>query len=386
MLTEQEIAKLRARFPILRRKIYLYSCSQGALSDAVEMGMRAYLDSWFELATPWDTWMEMYEAARAVFARFIGARPDEVAILTSASAGINAIASCFLFTERKKVVMGEFEFPTMGHIWLAQRPRGAEIEWVPPREGRIPVESYERAIDMRTLIVPLTHLSFLNGFRSDVRGITRIAHERGAFVFLDDFQDCGTRPVDVKALGVDFYVTETLKYLLGPPGLAFLYVREDLIESLVPTVTSWFAQRNVFAFDTKLFDPAPSARRFEGGSPPIPLLYAAVPGLELLSGLGMSNIAAQIEKLAHAFLEGACQLGIESKTPLVDSIGPLVVLRSHDASRLVARLAERNIVTSSHHDGVRFAFHVYNDLADVEAVLLALQENPDLMVRRRSRV
>jgi selenocysteine lyase/cysteine desulfurase len=385
MLTEQEIAKLRACFPILRRKIYLYSCSQGALSAAVEMGMRTYLDSWFETATPWDTWMEKYEAARAVFARFIGAKPDEVAILTSASAGINAIASCFPFTERKKVVMGEFEFPTMGHIWLAQRPRGAEIEWVPPSEGRIPAESYERAIDTRTLIVPLTHLSFLNGFRSDVRAITRIAHEHGAFVFLDDFQDCGTRPVDVKALGVDFYVTGTLKYLLGPPGLAFLYVREDLIESLAPTVTSWFAQRNVFTFDTKLLDPAPSARRFEGGSPPIPLLYAAVPGLELLSGLGMSNVAAQIEKLARAFLEGACQLGIESKTPL-DSIGPLVVLRSHDASSLVARLAERNIVTSSRHDGVRFAFHVYNDLADVEAVLLALQENLDLMVRWRSAV
>ncbi len=102
MPTEHEIANLRACFRILRRKIYLYSCSQGALSDAVEMGTRAYLESWFELATPWDTWMEKYEAARAVFARFIGAKRDEVAILTSASAGINAIASCFLFKERKK--------------------------------------------------------------------------------------------------------------------------------------------------------------------------------------------------------------------------------------------------------------------------------------------
>src|SRR5262249_27084019 len=179
---------------------------------------------------------------------------------------------------------------------------------------------------------------------------------------------------------VDFYVTGTLKYLLGPPGLAFLYVREELIESLLPTVTSWFAQRNVFAFDTKLLCPAPSSRRFEGGSPPLPLLYAAVPGLELLSGLGMSNVAAQIEKLARAFQEGACQLGIEGKTPL-DSVGPLVVLRSHDAARLVARLAERNIVTSSRHDGVRVAFHAYNGLSDVEAVLLGLQENLDLMVR-----
>jgi selenocysteine lyase/cysteine desulfurase len=383
MLKDQQIADLRARFPILSRKIYLYNCSQGALSDAVEAGMRAYLDSWLEQGTPWDVWVEKYEAARAAFARFIGAKPEEVAVVTSASAGINAVASALSFTERKKVVMGEFEFPTMGQIWLAQRPRGAEIEWVRPTDNRIPAESYERSIDRQTLVVPLTRVSFLNGFRSDVEGVARIAHERGALVFLDDFQDCGTRLVDVKALGVDFYVTGTLKYLLGPSGLAFLYVREEWIERLVPTVTGWFAQRNVFDFATKVFDPAPTARRFEAGTPPIPNVYAALPAFELLEGIGMANVAAQVEKLARAFLEGARDLGIEMKTP-PDSVGPLVVLRARDAGAVVARLAERNIVTSSRHDGVRFSFHVYNNMQDVAAALATLEENLDLMARRRS--
>src|ERR1051325_4836910 len=216
MLTDEQISELRSHFPILREKTYLYSCSQGALSDAAEAGMRAYAASWRTSALPWDEWMEIYEALRAAFARFIHAQPDEVAIVTSASAGINPIASALRFDERNKVVMSEYEFPTMGHIWLAQRPRGAQIHFLNGVHsmGHIWLAQRPRG-------------SFVNGFRSDVAAITRIAHATGAYVFLDGYQDCGTRPLDVKALGVDFFVTGTLKYLLGPPGLGFLYVRRD---------------------------------------------------------------------------------------------------------------------------------------------------------------
>src|SRR5262249_32121463 len=158
-------------------------------------------------------------------------------------------------------------------------------------------------------------VSFVNGFRSDIAAVTRLAHDQGALVFLDGYQDCGTRPIDVKALGVDFFVTGTLKYLLGPSGLAFLYVREDLIEELTPPITSWFAQREIFAFNPKLLDPAPTARRFEGGSPPIPNVYAALPALRLLCRIGLENVAGQVGALTQAFLKGARGLRIKAKTP-----------------------------------------------------------------------
>ena len=296
--------------------------------------MNAYMESWRTSAAPWDEWMGAYEGLRADFARFINASPEEVAIVTSASAGINPIANALRFDRRNRVVMSEYEFPTMAHIWLAQQPRGAEIRFLDGVHQAVPVESYEREIDERTLIVPLTQLSFVNGYRSDVARITKIAHDRGALLFLDGYQDCGTRPIDVKALDVDFFVTGTLKYLLGPPGLGFLYVRRELIETLNPPITSWMAQRNVFAFDTKHLDPSPDARRFEGGSPSIPNIYAARPALELLTGFGMENVASQIELLTKAFLDGSADLGIESKTP-ASSVGPLVVLRSLEAGRMV---------------------------------------------------
>jgi selenocysteine lyase/cysteine desulfurase len=379
MLTDAQITELRTHFPILREKTYLYNCSQGALSDAVEEGMRTFATSWRTSSAPWDDWMEVYESLRVAFAKFINASPDEVAIVSSASAGINPIANALQFGERPGVVMGEYEFPTMGQIWLAQQARGARVQFLDGVGYGIPVERYEQAIDQSTKIVPLTQVSFVTGHRSDVPAIVRIAHANGALVFLDGYQDCGTRPIDVKALDVDFFVTGTLKYLLGPPGLAFLYVRRELIETLTPTMTSWFSQREIFAFDTKHLDLAPAARRFENGAPNIPSIYLARPALDLLSGLGLGNVAAQIERLTQAFLAGVARLGIATNTPAT-SVGPLVVLRSRDPAAALARLTARGIVASTRRDGVRFAFHVYNTLGDVETALAALETVRDLMV------
>lgn len=380
MFTDSQVRAIRSRFPILSRKIYLNSCSQGALCDAVEDGFREYLASWHEHGSPWDIWVERYEAARAQFAQFIGATADEVAILPYASAGMNTVASALDFGERNKVVMGEFEFPTMGHVWLAQRKRGAEVEFVSAAGNSIPTENYERVINRKTLIVPVTGVCFMNGYRSKVSEIVPLAHANGALVMFDDYQDCGTRPVNVKESGVDFYVTGTLKYLLGPPGLAFLYARRELIERLQPTISGWFAQRNPFAFDVKTLDLSPSARRFEAGSPMVPNVYGAMRGIGLLQEIGMSNVAGQIARLAQALLEGAAKLGIQAKTAK-DSVGPLVVLQCENAAALVTRLAASGVVCSSRHDGLRLSFHVYNTMDDVQAVLEVLEKNLQLMTR-----
>jgi selenocysteine lyase/cysteine desulfurase len=138
MLTDKQVQQIRSPFNIFQRKIYLNTCSQGALSVAVQTGLENYIASWQEQGSPWETWMSRYEEARTAFAKFINASPDEVAIVTSASAGINSVASALNFRERQKVVMGEFEFPTMGHIWLAQRVRGAEVQFVSAEGNHIP--------------------------------------------------------------------------------------------------------------------------------------------------------------------------------------------------------------------------------------------------------
>jgi selenocysteine lyase/cysteine desulfurase len=374
------IESFRTRFPVFQKKVYLNSCSQGALSDAVEAALQEHIRSWHEQGSPWDRWVDEYEAARTAFAKFIGASPEEVAVVPSASAGINAIASALDFGKRRKVVMGEFEFPTMGQIWLAQQKRGAEIQFLAASNGQIPVSAYANAIDEQTLIVPLTHVCFMNGFRSNVPAVVEAAQERGALVMMDDYQDAGTRPVNVKALGVDFYVTGALKYLLCPSGVAFLYVRRELIEKLTPTVTGWFAQENPFAFDVKHFLPASTARRFEAGSPPLPHPYAVSAALGLLHSVGFDAISGHVARLTRTLVDGARQMKIKIKTP-PDTCGPLVVLQMKDAEAMVKKLAAQDIVVSNRMDGLRVSFHAYNNQEDVLKVLALLNQNLDLVAR-----
>jgi selenocysteine lyase/cysteine desulfurase len=187
--------------------------------------------------------------------------------------------------------------------------------------------------------------------------------------------------VDVKALDLDFYVSGALKYLLCPSGIAFMYVRPELIRSLTPTITGWFGQQNPFAFDVKHFDPALSARRFEAGSPPVPHVFAVPAALELLGSIGFDQIAAHISKLAQALIAGARDLKIRIKTP-ADSCGPLVVLTMKDSDAAVKKFAEHNMVVSNRMDGLRISFHAYNSLDDVGAVLRLLEKNIDLAVRQ----
>lgn len=383
MFTDAQIRSFRARFSIFKRKIYLGSCSQGALSDAVEAGIAAHLSSWHEHGLHWDFWMERYESTRAAFAKLIGAKPEEVAIVTSVSAAIQAIANALRFGKRNRVVMGEFEFPTMGHVWMAQKARGASVEILPSRDGRMWPDTYAQSVDEHTLVVPVTGVCFMNGARSPVKEIAQVAHDQGALVMQDDYQDAGTRPINVRASDVDFYCTGALKYLLGSSGLAFLYVKEELLDKLDPTLGSWLAQVDPFAYDLKRYSLATTARKLETGTPPILPIYAAEAAIGLLQQIGLEDVEIHIKSLAQQLMTGAAELGIAVKTP-EGTVGPLVVLKTQDIDRVLARLAERGLVASSRHDGLRIAFHAYNTAEDVSVLLAALKENLDLMVRTSS--
>ena len=377
------LADFRARFPILGRRVYVNNCSQGALSLDVEAAFAGFLASWREGGSPWDRWVDAVERLRGAVAAWIGADADEVAVVPSASAAISAIASALDFTgPRRRVVVGDLEFPTMAHVWLAQARRGAEVAFAHAEGESIAPSAYRALVDDRTLVVPVTHVCYRNGFRLDVEDIVAACHEQGALVFLDDYQHTGTAPIDVRALGVDFWVSGALKYLLGPSGVAFLYVRRDLIDRLVPSVTGWFGRIDPFAFDPTRCDWSASARRFEGGTPPIPNAYAALAGLELLQSVGAGVIAARIGELTTRLHLGGSRAGYRLLTSADPARrGPLVVVSSPDAAALVERLGRRGIIASARGRGVRISFHAYNDTNDADAVLEALAAEAHLVDR-----
>jgi selenocysteine lyase/cysteine desulfurase len=394
MMSRLSPSQFRSRFPIFNRRIYVNSCSQGALSTDVEAAMHDYAESWHDAGSPWDSWVEKVEQLRTRFAVAIGADRDEIAVMPSASAGINAIASALNFGDRSEapdgagngtrshVVLGEFEFPTMAQVWLAQQRRGATIRWARASGDGLDVEAYERVIDERTLIVPATHVCFRNGHRTDIAALTRLAHARGALVFVDDYQRTGSAPIDVHALGIDFMVTGCLKYLLAAAGVAFLYVRRDLIDRLEPTITGWFGRVNPFAFRIDEIDWPPAATRLESGTPPVPNAYLAIAALDLLHRIGYDVVGDQVARLVERYRSAAAASGFVVRTPgAPERRGPLVVVESVDAPVLVAHLAARGIVASCRGNGLRVSFHAYNNEEDVDAVVAALESEAGLLVR-----
>ena len=375
--------RCRHRFPIFERLVYVNSCSQGALSDAVRAAYDDYLTGWDDRGAPWDYWVERAEAARTAFARLVGAGPDEVAVTTSLSAGVSALASAFSFDERPRVVVTDFEFPTIGQIWHAQERRGAEVVHVPADGVEIPLERFDAAIDERTALVAITAVCYRNGARLPVEEIVELAHARGALVLLDAYQAIGTYPIDVRELGVDFLGAGVLKYLLASAGLGFLWCRPELIEGLSPTQTGWFADRNIFEMDVHDYSPSPTARRFESGTPPVPAIYAGVAGIELIEELGIAETRAHVNGLNERLIAGVDELGGVVVTPRSqERRGALVCVRSTDSPALVAALAADGIVTSERDGNLRISPHAYNVESDVDAVLAGLARHRRLLAER----
>jgi selenocysteine lyase/cysteine desulfurase len=374
--------RCRFRFPIFERLVYINSCSQGALCDAVRAAYDDYLRDWDEHGAPWEYWVERQEAARAIFARLVGATADEIAVTTSLSAGVSALASGLRYAARSKIVTTDLEFPTIGQIWHAQESRGARVVHVPPVEsGIVPLEALDKAIDEDTLIVSLTHVSYRTGAMLEVPEVVRIAHSRGAMVLLDAFQSVGSLPVDVGELGVDFLAGGVLKYLLGSAGLGFFYARRDVVGRVWPTATGWFADRDIFEMDHRDYSPAPDARRFQSGTPPIPAIYAGIAGARvMLDEIGIAETRAHVNDLNHHLIEGLDELKATVVTPRRPRRrGALICVKATDSTELVRAMRREGIVTSERDGNLRISAHAYNSLEDIETVLAALARNRRLL-------
>ena len=326
----------------------------------------------------WDSWMSEIEKCRSAFAGLIGAEPHEVAITTSVSAATAAVASCIDFSaRRKKVVASGAEFPTVGHVWRAHERLGAEVDWVSVRDEQMFSADYAEHIDEKTAIVSATHAWYQNGSLQDTQEITRVAHENGALVYVDAYQTAGVVPIDVKKTNIDFLAAGALKYLLGIPGIAFLYVRQEVAENLHPTVTGWFGRRDPFAFDEKLLDWAPSARRFDTGTPPIINAYVARVGIETIRELGTKAIREWTLQLSGRIVERAREHGLEIHGPEdPQRRTPSTAVRcggrsSHDVE---TQLKQRGVLASARGPVIRLAPHFYNTLDEIDSAVDTLAD------------
>jgi selenocysteine lyase/cysteine desulfurase len=366
-----DLATHRANIPLLASMIPMNNCSQAPQTVATRAAIERYLASWRDDGMDWDTWMTEVHLAKSAFASLINASPDEIAVFSSVSEATSAVASAINFGSRRNgVVVTEAEFPTIGHVWLAQQPHGARVSWVPVRDGVVRPDDYPPLIDDDTAIVSACHGYYLNGFMQDLARIAEIVHARDALLYVDAYQTIGTVPIDVKALDVDLLVAGNLKFLLGIPGIAFLYVRRALIDALQPTVTGWFGRSNPFAFESTQLDWSPTASRFDTGTPPIINAYAARAGMETIAGVGVPAIRAWLEVLGRRLIDGGRERGLTLHGP--DDMSMRTATTSFvvdDSHHVETAMRERGVLPSARGPVIRLAPHFYNTLDDVAVAL-----------------
>ena len=373
---------VRDEFPIFEHTVYANSCSQGALANRVRAAAEEWLAGWDANGAEWEFWVERNEAARAAFAALVHAVPDDVAVTTSVSQGVSALLSSLdLRGERNRIVISEYEFPTVGQIAHAQELRGAEVVHVQPAaDGRIPLEAFADAIDERTALVCSTFVSFRTGHRNDVAAIAELAHAHGALHLADSYQAIGAIELDVRTLGADVVTGGTVKYLLGSAGLGFMWLRPQLRQELLPTQTGWFADEDIFAMSIADYSPHTTARRFDSGTPPVPSLYPGVAGMELIGEVGVPAIEVHIRRLVDRLFAGLDELGATVVTARGEKeYGPMVCVLSSDPNALVAALAAEQIVVSTRDSNLRMSLHLYNVEEDVDRILEALAANRALL-------
>ncbi len=376
----------RQEFPILERTTYLISNSLGAMPRAVYDGLRDYADLWNTRGVrAWEEgWWEMAARVGDKIAPLIGAAPGELSLHQNVTLTQAVIASCFDFRgPRNKIVMTDLEFPSIQYFYHEQRRHGARVETVPSEDGiRLPLEKFLAAIDDTTLLVPISLVLFRSSFIVDARAIVERAHRVGAHVILDCFQAAGTIPVDVRGLGVDFAVGGVLKWLCGGPGVAYLYVSEDLRSRLRPALTGWLAHRRPFAFEPGPIDRREDSYRFLNGTPHIPALYACQPGLDIVNDVGVVAIREKSTRLTARIMAGAAARGWQIRTPEhpAERAGTVSVDCPHSAEVCRELLARDILVDWRPNAGIRLSPHFYNREEECDFAL----EQMDQILRTRA--
>lgn len=360
-------------FRLATSKVYLAACSHSPVYEGMIRAIEEYKRDLIEYGNPWDLWVEKVSEARSLFARLIGASKEEVAPGFSVSTSLDALLSSFSYEGRNELVTSDLEYPTTNYILLAQKRYGARTVTIKSRGYTLTPDDYRSYIGAKTRLVTAIQVSSLNGYRQELEEVIRLSHASGAEVYVDSYQAAGNLHIDVRKLDTDYLASGTLKYLLGLPGLAFLYVRHDLISQLEPAFTGWFSQKDPFLFGAEALEYADDALRFQSGTWSIPALYASIEGLKVVLERGTESIEGAVRRLTRLALELGHEKGLSTITPDDDKRrGAIVSFVVREPHSLEVKLNRLGIVTSSRGTGLRLAPHFYNTKEDIERAIEAI--------------
>ena len=356
----EDLGKLRQNFPVTRNKVYLNHAAHSPLPKPVRDAMWKCVEEFSEYGDAADL-----DDGKSSFARLVNAARDEIALVENTSIGLNIIANLLSYLSGSNVVTTDLEYPSAVYPWL-KRKLGVALRYVGNKAGKILLEDLERAVDDKTVAVAISHVEYANGFRFDLKALSEIAHRHGAYLIVDAIQSLGALPVDVRRDDVDFLTAGCYKWMLGPPGVGYLYLREELIEKFEPPFIGWASVKpEVFEttdpYEIRHLNLSDTASRFEVGTPSRVSAYGAATALKLLLNMGIENVEKRILELTDHLIERLMEKSLKLQTPLEPECrSGIVNFLIDNPQERTNKLAERGIIVSARSHGIRVSPHFYN--------------------------
>ena len=366
---------VRDQFDTVGDKVYLRVANICPCARSVAEAVMDFLSVWRrEGDACWDLADRAFEEGKTLFAKLVGASPDEIATIENTSMGLNMAASLINPMPGTNVVVDELTHPSNVYPWMV-RPN-VEIRYAPSRDGRVPLAEFERLVDDHTAAIDVCHVTMGHGFRHDLTGLADLAHRHGAYLVVDAAQSAGVAPIDVGKDHVDFLSCPTFKWLCGPLGAGFLYVRKDLVTLEPPPLVGWMSARDPGNFDIHRMDLYDDARRLQRGVHNAAGLVAAAAGLRIIDELQPQWIWEHVRTLSRQLLTGLGELGLDVLTPDNDEErAGIVAFRLDDAAKFNETLAARGILAGQYLPGqIRMDVALFHNELDIQRTLEVVRE------------
>lgn len=367
----KNIEEIRKQFPIIKNKVFLNHAAVSPSPKLVVDALQKYIDEFSNFGT---TSIDWNDGGKAFFAKLIGAKPEEIALVENTSVGLNIAANVLHYPPGSKIVTTDLEYPSVVYPWL-RKSLGVKVHYVRNVNGKILLEDLEKAVDDNTVAISISHVEYVNGFRHDLRALSEIAHEHGAYLIVDAIQSAGAMQIDVKRDDVDFLASACYKWLLSPPGAGYLYVKKELIEKFEPPFLGWASVKpEVFEtidfWDIWSLKLSETASRFEIGSPSFLSFIGAKEALKMLLNFGIENIERRILKLTSHLIESVKELGLKLQTPEEPQHrSGIVNFKIEKPQEIVEKLNNKGIIASARAHGIRVSPHFYNTEEEIDRLM-----------------
>lgn len=390
------IEKIRRKIPLLNTVTWLDHAHFGPQPLPVVREMTEFIERRTYQGIPAEEWIPQIIETKKKFGKLVGAEVEELACVPNVTSGLMSVASGLNYQKEGNIVLTDLNFLSNLYVWHIQRKMGhlKEVRMLKNKGGKISIDEYEKAIDDKTIIVAIDYVSWVNGYREKVKEVAQIAHRHNALILVDAFQAVGAVPIDVKKEDIDILLTGTYKWLNGPYGFAFLYVKDEQIQKIEPRMGGgWMAMQDTVvtrimnlkkAKEFEFFDRefniedatiSNTATRFEGGTPAIVSMYGASAALTFAIQNNSSIRFQRILKLTEKLIEGLQEMEIEVLTPLeLESRSGIVVYKDPDAVSSMTNFHEQNIFVDRKPQAIRVSPHFYNTEEEIDRFLEVIRK------------